>query len=127
MGELAEAKHRLGQLPLADVQLILRSHDALEAEVERLRKGTVECEDCGFRYGAEHTLHDGSYSCPECELAKLRMRLLHKPSLFADKEGNPGPLAEAEVERLREENRELKKSIEETVAYDHGAVLKEGE
>lgn len=29
----------------------------------------VECDVCGFRYGAEHTLADGSYECPLCELS----------------------------------------------------------
>jgi hypothetical protein len=33
---------------------------------------TVECEKCCFRYGAEHTLADGSYECPVCELSELK-------------------------------------------------------
>ena len=39
--------------------------DQTEAEA------TVTCEDCGFRYGAEHLNTDGkTYTCPLCELQR---------------------------------------------------------
>lgn len=41
--------------------------------------GTVTCDNCGFRYGAEHTDPDGSYSCPVCEADKLREALQGLP------------------------------------------------
>lgn len=43
-----------------------------EEETGSQPANTVTCEQCAFRYGAEHVMGDGKYECPVCELTRLR-------------------------------------------------------
>jgi hypothetical protein len=78
---LGRASYKLEELAIAlslaqtQIKGHMRVQDELKAEIAGLEQGTVFCDGCAFRYGAEHKLADGTYSCPVCELAQAQARI----------------------------------------------------
>lgn len=73
---------------------------------ERTDGDTVQCPNCLFRFGAEHTDEDGGYSCPACEEQRLSAFIGSVP-LPAEGPGLAEVLAQL-------------KSVTGTLAYVHG-------
>jgi hypothetical protein len=72
-------KSNMLQVLSKEVEAERMKRDALAADNARLRAEVVklwECERCGFRYDAAHSLDgtDAEYSCPVCNEGKLQSR-----------------------------------------------------
>jgi hypothetical protein len=89
-------KSNMLQVLSKEVEAERTKRDALESDNARLRAEVVklwECERCGFRYDAAHSLDgtDAEYSCPVCNEGKLQSRADAAEGLAGALEDAPEP------------------------------------